>query len=120
MRILGQMGRTSEYAALIPLEPILVAVDFPTVHDRNKALTTLRWLVGTPDRKRTTAQRVGNQLLAMLRLETGPNKGPAHQVLGLISGETYGPRDDAAWRRWLEGYRASIDRDDLPSKALSP
>ncbi|GJM18748.1 MAG: hypothetical protein DHS20C14_09610 [Phycisphaeraceae bacterium] len=120
MRVLGQMGRTPEYAALIPIEPILVAVDFPTVYDRNKALTTLRWLVATPEGKHATVTRAGDQLMAMLRLETGPNRGPAHQVLCRLSGEEFGERDHAAWQGWLDGYAASLDRADADARAESP
>lgn len=106
MRVLGQMGRDSERAQLIPLGPILQAVSFPTVYDRNKALTTLRWLIGTPERKRTTAEGIGPELLALLRLGTEANHGPAHEVLRRLSGESHGARDYEAWNAWLDRFLA--------------
>jgi hypothetical protein len=83
-----------------PLDSLLTAFDFPAASDRNKAGWTLVELARSPryrDRIRAEAVPVA---LKLLRLEQPVNHGPAYELLKLVSGETFGDRDYAAWERW--------------------
>lgn len=92
----------------IPLEPVIAALSFPSTSDRNKAAATLHRLVSRPGGDRLydrVAREAGEVLLAMLALAQPNNHDYAYKILTQISGERFGERDDAAWRRWL-GLRA--------------
>ena len=89
----------------VPLDPLLAALDYPTTLDRNKAAWALRGLLARPGAERLhdpIADRAGETLLAMLRLQQPNNHRPAYQILQAISSESFAERDHAAWEGWLK------------------
>lgn len=99
-RVLAFMARETDTKA-VPLEPFLRLIDGPTTTDRNKALAVLDGLARDPAHHRTIRERAGAWLLELLALEQPNNHEFAWSILKRISGEAYGARDYAAWRRWL-------------------
>ncbi len=93
----------------VPIEPVIEALGFPSSSDRNKAAATLSRLLARPDGAklhRRIARDAGSILLAMLQLAQPNNHDYAYKVLKAISGQSYGERDYAAWRMWLDGATA--------------
>jgi hypothetical protein len=89
---------------VIPLDPVLEALDYPMTTDRNKAAAILDGLLmqpGAAEQRRSVAIRAGSTLLAMLRLRQPNNHNFAHRILKKISGQGFGDRDYASWEKWL-------------------
>ena len=89
----------------IPIAPVIEALSFPATSDRNKAAATVFRLAARPDGAklhRQIARDAGRVLLAMLQLAQPNNHDFAYKVLKEISGQSYGERDYAAWRVWLD------------------
>lgn len=82
-----------------PVADLVAAFDFPGSSDRNKAGYTLAALAAQP-RYRDAIRAAVPTALRVLRLEKPNNHDPAYEILKLVSGETYGDRDYAAWERW--------------------
>jgi hypothetical protein len=96
----------------IPIEPVIEALGFPSVADRNKAAAALCGLVGRPrpdmaQVRRRVASDAGSMLLAMLRLQQPNNHDWAYKVFTAISGQRYGERDYTAWQTWLDRTAAN-------------
>jgi hypothetical protein len=99
MRVMIYMTR-ADPSRDYPLDALLAAFDFPSQSDRNKAGVVLVELAKSPryrDRIRAEAVPVA---LKLLRLEQPTNHDPAYELLTILSGETFGERDYAAWERW--------------------
>jgi hypothetical protein len=79
---------------------LLAALDFPEVSDRNKAGWTLVELAKSPRYRDRIRSEAVPTALKLLRLEQPTNHGPAYELLKLVSGESFGDRDYAAWQRW--------------------
>ena len=91
----------------IPLEPVLLALQFPTAKDRNKASAILAALADRPEHHDAIVRGAGPVLLEMLELQQPNNHDNAYRILEKVSGEEFGERDYAAWRDW---YEARISR----------
>ncbi len=83
-----------------PIHDLIVALDFPSSSDRNKAAYTVAGLAGQPKYREVIRADAVPVLLRMLELEQPNNHDPAYQILTQVSGETFGERDYAAWERW--------------------
>ena len=83
-----------------PVEDLIAALDFPTSSDRNKAGYTLAALAGQPRYRAAIRNGAVPIALRMLRLLKPNNHDPAYEILQLVSGESYGDRDYAAWEEW--------------------
>jgi hypothetical protein len=105
MRVLVMIQESAD-TAVVPLDPVLHAMRFPTTTDRNKAgflLAGIAKRASARDRARI-AREVGDVLLAMAAMKQPNNRDPAIDVLKAISGEDHGT-DVAAWRVWLDRRR---------------
>jgi hypothetical protein len=87
-----------------PVSALVAALDFPGSSDRNKAGYTLAALAAQP-RYRDAVRAAVPTALRVLRLEKPNNHDPAYEILKLVSGETFGDRDYAAWERWAAQSR---------------
>jgi hypothetical protein len=83
-----------------PVAALIAALDFPSASDRNKAGYTLAALAALPRYRDTIRAEAVPAALRMLRVLQPNNHDPAYEILKLVSGETYGDRDYAAWERW--------------------
>ena len=108
LRVLGsvQAGQTRP---LLPLNPLLLALDFPDTTDRNKAsLALLALLTAQIDRpefdtiKSRVSDQVGDVLVRMAAMAQPNNREPAVKILELISGQK--DTGTAAWRQWLDNH----------------
>jgi hypothetical protein len=98
----------------VPLAPVLEALRYPATTDRNKAAAILAGLAARPELHDAIARDAGDVLLAMLRLSQPNNHDFAYAILKHVSGETFAPRDYAAWERWL------LDADQDRRSGTSP
>jgi hypothetical protein len=83
-----------------PVEDLIAALDFPSASDRNKAGYTLAALAAQPRYRAAIRDGATSTALRLLRVHQPNNHDPAYQILKLVSGESYGDRDYAAWERW--------------------
>jgi hypothetical protein len=83
-----------------PVEDLIAALDFPTSSDRNKAGYTLAALAAQSRYRAAIRDGAVPIALRMLRLLMPNNHDPAYEILQLVSGESYGNRDYAAWEAW--------------------
>jgi hypothetical protein len=83
-----------------PVDDLIAALDFPSSSDRNKAGYTLAELAAQPRYRDAIRAGAVPIALRMLRLEQPNNHDPAYEILKLVSGESFGDRDYAAWERW--------------------
>lgn len=105
LRLLG-MVQEGQPRVLIPLEPVLDALWFPTSTDRNKAGWALVRIVeteGTAHRQQIL-DKAGEVLVEMAGMQEKVDHEPARKVLAVLAGHDYGD-DVAAWRRWVEQSR---------------
>jgi hypothetical protein len=99
MRIMFYMAQTDP-SRDYPLDALLAAFDFPAASDRNKAGVTLVELAKSPRYRAQIEAEAVPVALRLLRLEQPINHDPAYELLTILSGETFGERDYAAWERW--------------------
>jgi hypothetical protein len=101
LRSLGELQHRQKQLVL-PLEPILDALWYPSTNDRNKAAVALVRIVEATGsaHKRLILERSGEMLAMMAGLKTFTDYGPALQVLETLSGRRLGA-DETAWRAWL-------------------
>jgi len=83
-----------------PVEDLIAALDFPASSDRNKAGYTLAALAVQPRYRAAIRDGAVPTALRMLRMLKPNNHDPAYEILRLVSGESYGDRDYAAWEAW--------------------
>jgi hypothetical protein len=83
-----------------PVEDLIAALDFPGSADRNKAGYTLAALAAQPRYRVAIRDGAVPTALRLLRQLKPNNHDPAYQILQLVSGESYGDRDYAAWEAW--------------------
>lgn len=89
----------------VPVEPVLMALDYPGTTDRNKAGAILDALLKRPGAEKLRCPivtRGGATLLGMLRLQQPNNHDFAFRILEQVSGLDLGERDYAAWEAWLK------------------
>jgi hypothetical protein len=105
LRVLAMAQKDAD-AAVLPLAPLLRALEFPETSDRNKAGHALAYLVKkAADRFRPAILReAGDVLLEMAAMSQPNNRDPALHVLRALSGKDHGA-DVEAWRRWVDEYR---------------
>ncbi|MCA9755833.1 MAG: HEAT repeat domain-containing protein [Candidatus Eisenbacteria bacterium] len=109
MRVLAQISR--QPIAVIPAAPVIAALDYPTVRDRNKALAIVRNLTGTAENRAALIRDAGDTLLALLRLEQTANHKNAHLTLTRLAGQDFGEREYEAWEAWLAEERRTAQAE---------
>lgn len=104
MRIFSDL---SVYRQDIPIsiEKVADVMDYPSVDDRTRALAVMLGVANHPQYRRFLLQSGSAQVLKLLRLMNPSNHEMAYTVLKMLSGETYGSRDYAAWENWLQKAR---------------
>ena len=99
----ARLGRNADDAGLdAPLGDLIAALDFPTSSDRNKAGYTLAALAAQPRYRAAIRDGAVPIALRVLRLLQPNNHDPAYEILQLVSGDSYGDRDCAAWEGWAK------------------
>jgi len=86
-----------------PIHDLILALDFPSSADRNKAAYTVAGLAGQSKYRDIIREEAVPAALRLLKTEKPNNHDPAYQILKEVSGETFGERDYAAWQRWAAG-----------------
>ncbi len=101
MRVLWQTQRGAS-RALVPLAPVVRALNGPSVGDRNKASVLLGALVEKDAALRPEAlKQAGPVLLEMVAMRSRSDKEGALLALKAIAGRDLG-EDPGAWRAWAE------------------
>lgn len=90
----------------LPIERIAVMLDYPTVEDRSKALAVMVAVADHPAYRSFLVRSVAESTIKLLRLRQPANHDMAYAFLSLLSKETYGSTDFAAWRAWLGKAKA--------------
>jgi hypothetical protein len=116
----------------IPVDVVIGNIDAPTTTSRNKALFLLLALARRPELHDRITRDAGPTLLRLLHLNQPNNHEPAWEILKLVSGESFGERDYAAWERWLRdsvhsptdvqraaSARRASSRPGMPGSAVS-
>jgi len=93
-----------------PVEALIAALDFPTASDRNKAGYTLAALAAQPRYRAAIRDGAVPIVLRILRLLQPNNHDPAYEILKLVSGQSYGDRDYAAWEAWAKANLPAAPR----------
>lgn len=89
---------------LIPILPVIEALDFPRVSDRSKALLVLYGLsLSSRDYKKKILENGVPTLIRLLASGQPGHRDPAHAILKAISGKTLPASNLIAWKRWAEG-----------------
>lgn len=100
MRVLGAIALKHRIKNLM-LTPIIKALDYPYVTDRNKAAFVLFGIVkNSPETHRYVIKNATRILLKLLRLEQPNNHDFAYHILQLISHKNYDARDYEKWENW--------------------
>ena len=86
-----------------PIQDLILALDFPSSADRNKAAYTVAGLAGQSKYRDIIREEAVPAALRLLKTEKPNNHDPAYEILKEVSGETFGERDYAAWQRWAAG-----------------
>jgi hypothetical protein len=94
--VLGARGANVDF----PIRDLIVALDFPSSADRNKAAYTVSALADQTRYRDIIRADAVPAALRLLRLEKPNNHDPAYEILKQVSGEVFGDRDYAAWERW--------------------
>lgn len=92
-----------------PVDALIAALDFPSASDRNKAGYALAALARQARYRDAIRTKAVPTLLRMLRLQQPNNHIPAYEILKLVSGESFGDRDYAAWERWAAARQAPAE-----------
>jgi hypothetical protein len=99
MRVLMSLAQTHPQLEF-PIHDLILAFDFPSSSDRNKAGYTLAALAKQPKYRDAMRAEAVPTALRVLRQQKPNNHDPAYAILKEISGESFGDRDYAAWERW--------------------
>jgi hypothetical protein len=117
MRVLGSTLEKVEVSDF-PVDKIIIALDFPSESDRNKALYVLLSLAKQPKYAKYISQHAGKQLIDELKMSQPNLHGNSYAVLTRISGQEYGERDYKAWQDWLS--KAVDDGGKYERKLFNP
>ena len=111
MRVLGQAARRHAREMDLSLSLVIRALDFPTVYDRNKAITLVRFLVDDPANKVKLLNEGGEVLLTLLDLDQAANLGPAFHLLRQLTGADHAEDDLTAWRAEVKAAQLAANRE---------
>lgn len=88
---------------LIPITPVIEALDFPRVSDRSKALLVLYGLsLSSRDYKTKILENGVPTLIRLLASGQPGHRDPAYAILKIVSGKTFPAANLIAWKRWAE------------------
>jgi hypothetical protein len=100
LRVLGDIAQ-SHPEVLMPLAPILPALDYPRVSDRSKALYLVYVLsLHSSQVRETLLQNSVPALVTLMESKQPDHRELAHQILRKVSGKEYAPTDARAWLAW--------------------
>ncbi|MDY7230456.1 HEAT repeat domain-containing protein [Hyalangium rubrum] len=107
LRLLGT-AQAGQKRVIIPLEPVLEALWYPLVTDRNKAAWALVRIVETEGaaHRQQILDKAGAMLVEMAGMQQKTDAEPARKVLTILAGKDLG-EDAAAWRQWVEQTRGA-------------
>ncbi|WP_224364847.1 HEAT repeat domain-containing protein [Hyalangium versicolor] len=107
LRLLGA-AQLGQKRVIVPLEPVLEALWFPLVSDRNKAGWALVRIVETEGavHRQQILEKSGEMLLQMVGMHQRTDHEPAQKVLTVLAGRDLG-LNESAWRRWAQETQAA-------------
>lgn len=100
LRVLGSLLST-ETIPDFPKEAVIIALDFPNLTDRNKALSILSALAQNQENHQYILQKTGPYLIANLKMKQPNVHFYAYDILKLISSKNFDEHDYAEWEKWL-------------------
>jgi hypothetical protein len=107
LRVLGDIAQFHT-DLLIPVRPVLQALNYPRVSDRTKAVFVLYLMCMNSQSTRDEIMKSSvPDLLALLDSRQPDERDVAHVILRKLSSKDYAVTDIADWRRWYERTVAS-------------
>lgn len=99
LRVLGDIA---EYHAelIIPLAPVLQALEFPRVSDRSKALYVVFLQTEHSSKARDEVMKAIPTFVDLIQSKQPDHLELAHKVLLKLSGKTYAATDFQSWKNW--------------------
>lgn len=79
---------------------VLPALDYPSTNERVKAMGVLIGLIDHPDSRPYIISRAAPRLIELLKQQQPSVHDLAYTLLALLSKESFGRRDYAAWSSW--------------------
>ncbi|MBI4404798.1 MAG: hypothetical protein HY537_11585 [Deltaproteobacteria bacterium] len=107
LRVLGDIAEFHK-ELMVPLKPILEALQFPRVSDRAKAVYVVHALANQTKEMSDALIKDGLPQLLTILASTQPNhREVASAVLRRLSGKTFKANDLAAWKAWADSISTS-------------
>jgi hypothetical protein len=108
LRVLGDIAEFSPQY-VIPVKPVVTALDFPKASDRAKAVYVVYLMALNSQSARDEIRKTaGPELLQLLAGKQPDSRDFSHGILRKISGRDYPATDVAAWTVWYQ--KLSKDR----------
>lgn len=108
MRVLGAILAQHDIPKM-DIRPILKALNYPYVTDRNKAAyVVFNCLLKDDSLHALIIKESGDTLINLLRLKQPNNHDLAYNILRVISKKNYSDRDYQSWKQWIR-----LKRDPL-------
>lgn len=112
LRVLGDVAEFHR-DLVIPIAPVLPALNFPRVSDRSKSLFVVHLLTEQSEKVRETVRATQvPQLLKLMANWQPDHRELAHNILRRLSGKDYAPNDMRSWERWAR----QVQKDRSVSK----
>lgn len=113
LRVLGDIAEFNP-EFIIPVKPLLEALEFPRVSDRSKAIYVVYLLaLNSKDAREQVLKSSVPTLIQMLGCKQPDHHDIAHGILRKISGKEFAATDASAWKGWyakLNGERTRTAR----------
>lgn len=102
LRVLGDIAEKHK-EVILPIKPILEALDYPRASDRSKAVFVVMMMASGSQQVREEILKSGvPPLLAMLRGNQPDQKDFSHNILRKVSGKDFPSTDYLAWSNWFQ------------------
>lgn len=88
-----------------PVKPFVMALNFPSRTDRQKAMYVIEHLVEEKNHATYVKDHALQLLLDQLKMSQPYLHDPAYQILKKISGKTFKERDYKAWEQWVKSMK---------------
>lgn len=102
LRVLGDIAEKNK-EVILPIKPILEALDFPRASDRSKAVFVVMMMSSGSQQVRDEILRESvPTLLSMLKGNQPDQRDFSHNILRKVSGKEYPAADFLAWNNWYQ------------------
>ena len=119
-RSLVPIAYLSAHTALpFPIQPILDMLQYPAASERNKAVSILLQLAGTPENHQAIRSQGGGILVQLAGARQPVQREHSLTLLSMVTGESYG-KDVDKWRAWWKAQQAGKWSPPKPAAPAPP